>query len=187
MDEVLLSSVVEACVRIGKPDLLTNKLKQLRGSKGAEITGSHTFGSLIKAHGRAGDIDAVWACWREMRGRHVRPTSITLGCMVEAVVSNGDTEGAYELVHHMREDPQCRDALNAVIYCSILKGFSREKRLERVWAVYDEMKAQNMESVVTFNTIIDACTRCGTMDQVPEVLERMEQAASRRTSSRTAP
>merc|ERR1719183_1863010 len=30
MDEVLLSSVVEACVRIGKPDLLESQLKQLK-------------------------------------------------------------------------------------------------------------------------------------------------------------
>merc|ERR1719160_1819761 len=30
MDEVLLSSVVEACVRIGKPDLLASKLEALQ-------------------------------------------------------------------------------------------------------------------------------------------------------------
>merc|ERR1719478_1400883 len=67
MDEVLLSSVVEACVRIGKPDLLESKLKQLQGNTGVAISGSHTY------------------------GRHIKPTSITLGCMVEAIVSNGDT------------------------------------------------------------------------------------------------
>merc|ERR1719335_65798 len=33
MDEVLLSSVVEACVRIGKPELLESKLKQLQASQ----------------------------------------------------------------------------------------------------------------------------------------------------------
>jgi len=98
MDEVLLSSVVEACVRIGKPDLLTSKLQQFQGSSDSvAVTGSHTFGSLIKAYGHARDMDGVWRCWKEMRSRHIRPTSITLGCMVEAVVSNGDTEGAFEL------------------------------------------------------------------------------------------
>merc|ERR1719158_589317 len=49
MDEVLLSSVVEACVRIGKPDLLAAKLKQLQGTNNTiAVSGSHTFGSLIK-------------------------------------------------------------------------------------------------------------------------------------------
>lgn len=176
MDEVLLSSVVEACVRIGKPDLLATKLKQLQGSSAVAVNGSHTFGSLIKAYGHAKDIDGVWRCWKEMRSRHIKPTSITLGCMVEAVVSNGDTEGAYELIHQMQDDEQCRDALNSVIYCSVLKGFTREKKIERVWAVYEEMAAKNIElSIVTYNTLIDACARCGRMEHVEQVVKDMKK------------
>jgi len=174
MDEVLLSSVVEACVRIGKPELLTSKLKQLEDGYGITVNGSHTFGSLIKAYGHARDIDGVWRCWKEMRSRHIRPTSITLGCMVEAVVSNGDTEGAYELIHQMHDDDQCRDALNSVIYCSVLKGFTREKKIERVWSVYDEMVKRRIElSIVTYNTLIDACARCGRMEHVDDILQNM--------------
>lgn len=173
MDEVLLSSVVEACVRVGKPDLLASKLKQLQNGA-STVNGSHTFGSLIKAYGHARDIDGVWRCWKEMRSRHIRPTSITLGCMVEAVVSNGDAEGAYELIHQVQEDEQCRDALNSVIFCSVLKGFAREKQIERVWAVYEEMCNSNVEmSVVTYNTMVDACARSGRMDRVPSILEDM--------------
>merc|ERR550514_918735 len=175
MDEVLLSSVVEACVRIGKPDLLTAKLKQLQSSDAIAVNGAHTFGSLIKAYGHARDIKGVWRCWKEMRSRHIRPTSITLGCMVEAVVSNGDTEGAYDLIHQMHDDEQCRDSLNAVIYCSVLKGFCREKKLDRVWTVYDEMRTRKVDlSIVTCNTLIDACARCGRMDRAPGVLEDMK-------------
>jgi len=176
MDEVLLSSVVEACVRIGKPELLTSKLKQLEDGHGITVNGSHTFGSLIKAYGHARDVDGVWRCWKEMRSRHIRPTSITLGCMVEAVVSNGDTEGAYELIHQMHDDDQCRDALNSVIYCSVLKGFTREKKIERVWTVYDEMIKKRIElSIVTYNTLIDACARCGRMEHVDEILADMNR------------
>jgi len=177
MDEVLLSSVVEACVRIGKPDLLTAKLKQLQGDDTIALTGSHTFGSLIKAYGHAKDIDGVWRCWKEMRSRHIRPTSITLGCMVEAVVSNGDTEGAYDLIHQMLDDEHCRNSLNAVIFCSVLKGFAREQKLDRVWSVFNEMQKRQVElSIVTFNTIIDACTRCGRMDQVPGIVKDMKDS-----------
>jgi pentatricopeptide repeat protein len=177
MDEVLLSSVVEACVRIGKPDLLTAKLKQLQGDDTIALTGSHTFGSLIKAYGHAKDIDGVWRCWKEMRSRHIRPTSITLGCMVEAVVCNGDTEGAYDLIHQMHDDEHCRNSLNAVIYCSVLKGFAREQKLDRVWSVFNEMQKRQVElSIVTFNTIIDACTRCGRMDQVPGIVKEMRDS-----------
>eukprot|EP00397_Hematodinium_sp_SG-2012_P004643 GEMP01004655.1.p1 GENE.GEMP01004655.1~~GEMP01004655.1.p1 ORF type:complete len:1075 (+),score=252.38 GEMP01004655.1:158-3382(+) len=177
MDEVLLSSVVEACVRIGKPDLLTAKLAQLQHMPDAvTVSGAHTFGSLIKAYGHAKDIDGVWRCWKEMRSRHIKPTPITLGCMVEAIVMNGDAEGAYELIQQMREDDECVQCLNAVIYCSVLKGFTREKRIDRVWTVYKEMKQYGIElSIVTFNTLIDACARTSSMRQVKQLLEDMKE------------
>merc|ERR1719316_2186560 len=179
MDEVLLSSIVEACVRIGKPELLSTKLRMLKESFGV-INGSHTFGSLIKAYGHAQDIDGVWRCWKEMRSRHIKPTSITMGCMVEAVVNNGDTEGAYELICQMQDDEQCCEALNSVIYCSVLKGFAREKKLERVWAVHGEMVRRKVEiSVVSFNTILDACARCGRIDQFPRIQDEMEKLGVR--------
>merc|ERR1719262_1134740 len=143
MDEVLLSSVVEACVRIGKPDLLISKLKHLQEANCISVSGAHTYGSLIKAHGHAKDVDGAWRCWKEMRSRHIKPTSITMGCMVEAIVNNGDTEGAYDLIHQMQDDEQCHDVLNSIIYCSVLKGFTREKKIDRVWAVYEEMKERN--------------------------------------------
>jgi pentatricopeptide repeat protein len=95
--------------------------------------------------------------------------------MVEAVVSNGDTEGAYELIHQMHDDEQCRDALNSVIYCSVLKGFTREKKIDRVWAVYNEMQRKQIElSIVTYNTLIDACARCGRMETVDDILRDMQ-------------
>merc|ERR1719454_2233664 len=176
MDEVLLSSVVEACVRIRKPELLSTKLEQLKTSSGVSITGSHTFGSLIKAYSHAQDTDGVWRCWKEMRRRHVRPTSITIGCMVEAVVNSGDTEGAYELVHQLQEDDECHEFLNSFIYCSVLKGFTREKKLERAWDVYQEMSRWKVDvSIVTFNTLVDACARCGRMDQVPDIQVEMKR------------
>merc|ERR1719443_2567380 len=176
MDEVLLSSVVEACIRIGKPQLLSATLQRLHGSSRISVTGSHTFGSLIKAYGHSQDIDGVWRCWKEMRSRHIRPTSITIGGMVEAVVNNGDTEGAYELIHQMYDDDQCRESLNSVIYCSVLKGFAREKKLERVWQVYEEMSRKRLDvSIVTFNPVIDACARCGRMDQVGSIEEDMKR------------
>jgi len=176
MDEVLLSSVVEACVRVGQPDLLLKKLDNLQATgKMVSVCGAHTFGSLIKAYGHAKNIAGVWRYWKEMRSRHVKPTSITIGCMVEAVVSNGDVDGGYELIQDLSKDAQCQDQLNAVIYCSVLKGYARSRRMERVWAVWNEMLSRNIEpSIVTFNAMIDACARNAQMDAVPELQTKMK-------------
>mmetsp|Transcript_10702 Transcript_10702/g.17615 ORF Transcript_10702/g.17615 Transcript_10702/m.17615 type:complete len:729 (+) Transcript_10702:59-2245(+) len=178
MDEVLLSSVVEACVRVGKPDLLAHKLKQLQCSDRISIHGAHTYGSLIKAYGHASDIDGVWRCWKEMRRHHVKPSSITLGCMVEALVRNGDADGAYDLIQQVQEDAQCCGVVNSVTYCSVLKGFTREKKLDRAWTLYKEMSQRSIEmSIVMYNTLIDACARVGRMDRVPSLLEDMKKSS----------
>jgi len=177
MDEVLLSSVVEACVRIGKPELLECQLKKLQGSSAIAISGSHTYGSLIKAYGYARDIEGIWRCWKEMRSRHIKPSSITLGCMVEAIVSNGDTEGAFDLIHQMQDDEHCRASINSVIYCSILKGFTRERKMDRAWTVFEEIMARKIElSIVMYNTLIDACARCGRMDRLASIVDSMKDA-----------
>lgn len=175
MDEVLLSSIVEACVRVGRPELVAKKLRELNHGTQTVVTGSHTFGSLIKAYGFAKDMKGAWRCWNEMMSRRIRPSSITLGCMVEAIVNNGDTQAAFEFIHSLQGDGQCGDALNSVIYCSVLKGFTREKDLERVWEVFEEMRERRVElSVVTYNTVIDACARCGQANRIDGLLKDME-------------
>merc|ERR1719359_1215737 len=167
MDEVLMSSVVEALVRVGKPGLLSQKLSDLHRKGNVQITGAQTFGSLIKAYGHAHDIAGAWRCWKEMRSRHVKPTSVTIGCMVEAVASSGDVDGAYELIYQLLEDEQCKDQVNSVIFGSVLKGYSRMRRMERVWSVFSDMLSRDIQpSIVTFNAVVDACARSGQMSAV---------------------
>mmetsp|Transcript_87787 Transcript_87787/g.145270 ORF Transcript_87787/g.145270 Transcript_87787/m.145270 type:complete len:441 (+) Transcript_87787:1-1323(+) len=175
MDEILLSSVIEACVRIGKPGLLTEKLKQLQGENGIKVTGAHTFGTLIKAYGHAHDMNGAWQCWKAMRSQRVRPTSITIGCMVEAVVTNGDVDGAYELLSQLLDDDECKEQINSVVFGSVLKGFGRTGRMERVRVVFNEMLDHDIEpSVVTYNAVIDSCVRNNQVDAVPALVSDLK-------------
>merc|ERR1719171_1820130 len=75
----MAESDIEACVRVGQLDLLSSKLQQYAGLGGLAGLTAPTYGSMIKAYGRARDIERVRELWNEMRRRHVTPTSITLG------------------------------------------------------------------------------------------------------------
>merc|ERR1719269_510021 len=175
MDEVLFASVVEACVRVGQLDLLSSKLQQYASFGGLAGLTAPTYGSMIKAYGRARDIERVRELWGEMRRRNVRPTSITLGCMVDALVCNGYPEDALDLVREIRADEQSRDILNTVIYSTLLKGFAQSKQPERVQMVFEEMKAERVQcNTVSFNTMIDANARTGRMDRAEELFKEME-------------
>eukprot|EP00913_Durusdinium_trenchii_P031555 g29547.t1 len=179
VDEGLLCTVLEAGVRVGKVQLVQKKLKCFHGEDAecpVKITGAHSFGSLIKAYGFVKDVAGAWNCWREMSMQHLKPTNITLGCMVEAVASNGDVDGAHELIQRLLEDKETKTQVNAVIYGSILKGFSRKKRMDRVWDAFNEMKIHGITpTLMTFNAIMDGCVRNEEMSKVTELVQEMRQ------------
>merc|ERR1719405_132445 len=174
MDEVLFASVIEACVRVGQLDLLSAKLQQYAAKGGLAGLSAPTYGSMIKAYGRARDIERVRELWAEMRRRCVKPTSITLGCMVDALVCNGLPEAAHDLVKEIAEDAATRDILNTVVYSTLLKGFAQARQPERVHAVYEEMLDAGIScNTVSYNTMIDANARTGNMAKAAELFSSM--------------
>jgi len=174
MDEVLLCSVLEACMRTGQVGLVSHALDTLKTSTALKVTNARSFGSLIKAYGFVKDVPGAWRCWRELHSQHLKLTSVTIGCMVEAVVSNGDVDGGHELIASLLEDPLNKDQVNAIIYGSVLKGYGRARRMERVLQVFDEMLANGIDPIqTTFNVVIDACTRTGQVERVPGLVADM--------------
>jgi len=174
MDEVLFASVIEACVRVGQLDLLSSKLQQYAGIGGLAGLTAPTYGSMIKAYGRARDIERVRELWQEMRRRHVKPTSITLGCVIDALVCNGFPDEALSLVREIKEDDDCKDILNTVIYSTLLKGFAQARQPGRVQDVFEEMKEMGIGcNTVSYNTMLDANARTGKMDRADELFREM--------------
>lgn len=174
MDEVLLSSVIEACIRVDRIDRLRIFLRNQRNDTRFRITSSHAYGSLIRAYGATKDIDAVWEAWRELRARRIELTSVTIGCMVEAVVTNTGPANGYELIRELIMHAETRPLINSVIYGSVLKGFSHHRDFDKVWAVYKEMCQEGLQlSIMTYNTLVDACARCGEMSRVSFLLNDM--------------
>jgi pentatricopeptide repeat protein len=99
---------------------------------------------------------------------------VALGCVTEALADNDDPEGALKLLQDMQTNEQWTPLVNAVMYCSVLKGFSKQKRFDKMWAVYHEMLSLNLKfSIVTFNTLLDACSRNGEMTRIAGLLQEM--------------
>mmetsp|Transcript_35468 Transcript_35468/g.101269 ORF Transcript_35468/g.101269 Transcript_35468/m.101269 type:complete len:1015 (-) Transcript_35468:46-3090(-) len=174
MDEVLLSSICEAFVRAGRADLLRWQLLKQRGSSAIPVRSPYTFGSVIRAYGFMQDPKGAWDTWKEMRCLCIIPTSVTIGCMVEALVQNGDIEGGLQLIREIQGDAQMQPLVNAIIYCSVIKGFCHQKQFDRVWAVREEMLMAKVPlSAATYNALIDACVRSSEMSRVHPLLQEM--------------
>jgi len=151
------------------------KLKNVGTGGSVRINTSFGYGNIIRGFGFVGNMEGVWDTWREMRKRRVEMSSVTLGCMAESLSSNADPDGGYELIREVLDDPATKPLVNAVIFGSVLKGFSHQKRFDRVWAIYQELINAGLQlSIVTFNTLVDACARCGEMGYVQGLLEEMD-------------
>jgi pentatricopeptide repeat protein len=174
MDEVLFMAVAEACVRINRLDMLNKQLERFQRQASAGLS-AETYGSLIKAYGRARDTKRVWDLWGQMVAGRSQLTSVTLGCMVEALVANGQSKEAWKLVKDMLNGQGTQPLVNTVICSSILKGFAYSKDAEKVMTIYKEMQAHKIQpNTITFNTILNAFAQCGTMQHAPELLEDMK-------------
>merc|ERR1719161_1561638 len=177
MDEVLFSSVIEACLRVGQLDLLSQQMRKYARQGGLVGLSAPTYGSMIKAYGQAQDTERMWELWTEMGKRNIKPTAGTLGCMVDALVKNRCVEDAWELIHETRADPSRRGLVNNIIYSTVLKGFAMTKQNEKLFAVYAEIQEHGVEAnTIMFNTMINACAGCGAMDRVPQLLVDMKAA-----------
>merc|ERR1719379_2674344 len=141
VDEVLFSSVVEVCIRIGRLDKLTEIMQKYEKGNRLPTFTAPTYGSMIKAYGQARDVGRVWAIWRDMRSRGVNPTAITVGCTVNALVKSGEVEEAWKLVQDLMKD---------------------ESLKQQVFTVHAKMRDSRTQcNTITYNTMIDACARSG--------------------------
>lgn len=177
IDDALLGSLCDACSRSGCMQELMPRLRKARKSGGLlKVKCAHTVGSIIRMHGCSKDLAGVWETWREMKENQVQPSRITLGCMVEALASNGEADSALAVINDALSDPQSQDLVNAVMYSSVMKTFSQDRQFDRVWIVYQEMLDRKIQfTVTTFNTLLDACARSQEIRRAGPLLRAMSE------------
>merc|ERR1719409_357280 len=108
VDEVLFSSVIEACLRIKQLHFLSDMMQKYRTRGDFVALTAPTYGSMIKALGQAGQTSQILELWAEMESRGVQPTQITLGCMIEALVRCGETQRAWDFIQKLQSAAQCQ-------------------------------------------------------------------------------
>jgi len=177
VDAVLLCSLIEACIRVQQLDLLTGFMGRYRNKDNCVALPAPAYGSMIKAYGQVGDIVRVRGLWQDMEKEDVMPTSITLGCMIEALVANDCPDEALDLIHRQLECEERRGCINTISYSTVIKGFASKRRVDKVFEVYDEMRARGVPcNTITYNTLLDACAKACVMKRASQLLEDMGQS-----------
>lgn len=170
-DEVLLNSTLEACIANHADERIAHLVGLAR--KSALQPSVHTYATLIKAAGRLRDATLCKELWREMVDlRHMNPNEVSLGCMLDALVSNEHVEDAICLMNKWKTRLQP----NTVMYSTLIKGFASERKPNRAMDLWREMRANGVPmNNIAYNSLIDAQARIGAMDQVLECIEHMQK------------
>lgn len=128
--------------------------------------------SLIKEHGRKGDLPGCWTVWNNLIAETGVPNEITVGCMVDALVSNREVRHAESLVNQWKH----RVSPNTVVYSTLIHGWAKQNDAKRALAIFNQMRAEKVAcNAVTYNCMIHACVRVGDMQGSLDLLNAMKE------------
>merc|ERR1719161_830907 len=101
-DEVLVNSLLDACVRLRNGPLLTKVLNQFRAT--GVVPSLHAYATLIKAYGHARQLDQIWTLWQELTvERGITPNEEVITSMADACASNGDLSGSVRVLRGTKQ------------------------------------------------------------------------------------
>jgi len=171
MDEVLLNSVLETCIRHREYRRLEKILESYARSPLRPSV--PTYGSLIKACSTLRRFTRCQELWEEMTEKNrLPPNDVVLGCILDAYVVNGHVEEAVLLFRTWK----VKVPANTVMYSTLIKGFANGRQNLRAMELWREMRTDRVDlNTVAYNAAIDAQARVGAMDQVGILVEAMSE------------
>jgi len=170
-DEVLVNTLLEACIRLKDVGRLTSALRAFR-SQGT-VPSEHAYATVLKAYGHARALPDVLATWADMLDRKVRPTEATFAAMVEACVANGAVDEAIRTFAEMKT--QIPDfATPASTYQTLIRVLVQRKQQDKALEIYEDMRESKVQpNLATFNALIDVCARNGAVEKAGQLFKDM--------------
>jgi len=182
VDEVLVNVALEACVTLRDPARLSSTLASFRQSGWTlpKQCAMHTYATLIKAYGQTRQLNQAWNLWTEVTERKgLTPNEHLYSQMIDALVTNDRLDDALQLFEEMKRTHAGRmDSQGlAVAYAMIIKGYAQRKECAKALELYDQMQEHGaLLGLVVFNSLIDACSRVGSMDSAARLFTDMVAA-----------
>jgi pentatricopeptide repeat protein len=169
VDEIVFNSLLNVLGHVGDMLKLQQTLDKMHEYNVAPS--AVTYGTVVKAYGRARDIDAVLKVWNDMRTRCLGVNPVTCGCILDACVKCGHLDKAMAIFQEMRLMGLHK---NTVLYATLIKGLAKVRDLAGAIHLYQEMRMEQVPcNLVTFNSLMDVCVRCGDLHTAALFLQDM--------------
>ena len=155
------TALVQGLSRAGKVDEAREWIREMRRRR--VPPNAHTYSTIVDALVRRGDVGGAEAVVEEMREDGVEPTAVTYNTLLKSCVSNRSDETNSTMDSASRDS---RDSPETTGSSEASTSSSREEtervNLDRARRVLESMRAAGVDTtVVTYNTLIDACIKNG--------------------------
>ncbi|KAG5182818.1 hypothetical protein JKP88DRAFT_346546 [Tribonema minus] len=142
------------------------------------------WNALLDALGRAKQLDQMLATyremlasgqsgvaeeiWREMRQRRMTPGVKSYGALVNCYAVAGEPEKAEAKLAEMRQSTTT--APDAIMYCSLMKAYFSNGRLDEAVLIIDRMRASGVQPTFdTWTTVINAIDAHGKVNTADDL------------------
>ena len=158
------TALVQGLSRAGKVDEAREWIREMKRRR--VPPNAHTYSTIVDALVRRGDVGGAEAVVEEMREDGVEPTAVTYNTLLKSCVSNRVDETNSTMDSASRDSPETSPMSSSKGGDDASTTSSREEtervNLDRARRVLESMRAAGVDTtVVTYNTLIDACIKNG--------------------------
>ena len=159
------TALVQGLSRAGKVDEAREWIREMR--RRSVPPNAHTYSTIVDALVRRGDVGGAEAVVEAMREDGVEPTAVTYNTLLKSCVSNRADE-SIATDSASRDSPETspmsssKGGDDAASTTSSSREETERVNLDRARRVLESMRAAGVDTtVVTYNTLIDACIKNG--------------------------
>lgn len=171
-DEIIFNCLIDVCIKlncIDKAEKVFYNMKDV-GVFPSKIT----YAIMIKGYGQIYDLERAFKIFEEMKQNTVVPNEIIYGCLLHACVRCSDIQRVDIVYQEMRNNGI---SLNVVIYTTLIKAFSKARKFEEAYGVYNNLlNDEKVEvNIIAHNAMLDCCVENRRYKELNEIYEQIKE------------
>lgn len=171
-DEVLITCLLEACVKLRDSDRLSHVLEEFKPNGG--MLSPHATAMLIRALGHSGQMDRAWVLWAEATsvGRVEKLDEEVFSCMVDACLSSDEISGVATVWRQAKPRLEAFPRAASLLAATVRHHLQRKQPQPAIQLLEEASDAVACTSM-TYNAIMDALVREGDMSSATALFRDM--------------
>jgi len=168
VDVAAWNCCLDACISAGQIKTGRALFDEMVNTIAADII---TYNTLLKGYCQAGDIDGAKLLMREMEAGGLHPNDVTYNCLINASVTFGSFEQAWEVIDTMKKNNVAPDHYTIAIMMKSLKKVTSPRKVSQTLALIESSGVDVFSDEIMLNTVLETCIRHNESSRLEKILD----------------